>query len=184
MKLDIIEEKIGPSKDIVLMKIAGSLDAHTFSSFSDKLNSIVDGKNYYIIVDFKDLEYISSAGLGVFMTAIGKVRQSKGDIELINLSPKIYKVFGLLGFSKLFNIRNSLDESVGELVKKRTSPETTEKVENARLPEKSPEELPQKFPVNVNCAGCKTIYKIPKAGKFKCTKCGVIFGVDENGKLT
>jgi anti-sigma B factor antagonist len=58
-----------------------------------------------------DLDYISSAGLGVFMGFIEEVREKGGDIKLSNLSQKVYKVFDLLGFPALFEICASEEEA-------------------------------------------------------------------------
>lgn len=58
------------------------------------------------MVNFKELTYISSAGLGVFMGFIEEVRDNKGDIKLTNMTPKIFRVFDLLGFPTLYEIRD------------------------------------------------------------------------------
>jgi anti-sigma B factor antagonist len=44
--------------------------------------------NLSIIVNFKDLDYISSAGLGVFMVFIEEIRSGGGDIKLVEMKPK------------------------------------------------------------------------------------------------
>jgi anti-sigma B factor antagonist len=59
---------------------------------------------FKIIVNFTDLAYISSAGLGVFMGFIENIRENKGDIKLTNMSEKIFRVFDLLGFPTLYQI--------------------------------------------------------------------------------
>jgi len=59
-----------------------------------------------------DLNYISSAGLGVFMGFIEEIREKKGDIKLSNMSDKVFKVFDLLGFPALYQIFK--DESDAE----------------------------------------------------------------------
>jgi len=57
-----------------------------------------------IIVNFKELDYIASAGLGVFMAYIEDVRSIGGDIKLTNMNDKVYNVFDLLGFPTLYDI--------------------------------------------------------------------------------
>lgn len=58
-----------------------------------------------------DLNYISSAGLGVFMGFIEEIRDNKGDIKLSNMPDKVYKVFDLLGFPALYQIFKEEDEA-------------------------------------------------------------------------
>ncbi len=96
-------------ENIVVLNIKGYLDAHTAPMLEQELQSLIDEKQYNIIVNFKDLVYISSAGLGVFMGFIEDIRNNGGDIKLTNMTSKIYRVFDLLGFPTLYDI---LDEEV------------------------------------------------------------------------
>ncbi len=91
-------------KDISILYLSGFLDAHTVNQFEQALSQLVENKRYKIVVNFKELDYISSAGLGVFMGYIEEVRNNGGDIKLSNLSERVYKVFDLLGFPALFEI--------------------------------------------------------------------------------
>ena len=56
------------------------------------------------MVDCGKLTYISSAGLGVFMSFIEEIRELGGDIKLASIAPKVYQVFEVLGFPDLFQI--------------------------------------------------------------------------------
>jgi len=98
--------------DISTLYIKGFLDAHTAPDFEKALQKLVDEKRFKIIVNFKDLSYISSAGLGVFMGFIEDIRKNGGDIKLTTMSPKVFKVFDLLGFPNLYEIYNSEEEAI------------------------------------------------------------------------
>jgi len=89
---------------ISVLYIGGFLDAHTAPDLEDAIQNLIDGDRYKIIVNFKDLNYISSAGLGVFMGFIEHIRDNNGDIKMSNMSPKIFRVFDLLGFPTLYDI--------------------------------------------------------------------------------
>lgn len=89
---------------IEIIQISGYLDAHTAPNLENVLENSIKNKNYQIIVNFSDLDYISSAGLGVFMAFIEDVRQNGGDIKLTNMKEKVFAVFDLLGFPLLFDI--------------------------------------------------------------------------------
>ncbi|MDZ7288324.1 MAG: STAS domain-containing protein [candidate division KSB1 bacterium] len=95
---------------ISILRLKGYLDAHTAPDLESALQKLVDEKRVKIVVNFRDLTYISSAGLGVFMGFIEEVRNNGGDIKLTNMNQKIYRVFDLLGFPTLFEIRE--DESL------------------------------------------------------------------------
>lgn len=100
--------------DVSILYIKGYLDAHTAPDLETEFQKLVDAKKYNIIVNFQDLSYISSAGLGVFMGFIEDIRKNGGDIKLSDMKPKIYRVFDLLGFPTLYDI---LDEEARALEK-------------------------------------------------------------------
>jgi anti-sigma B factor antagonist len=89
---------------ISVLYLSGFLDAHTAPKFEDGLQNLIKENRFKIIVNHRDLDYISSAGLGVFMGFIEEIRNNGGDIKLTNMSQKVFKVFDLLGFPALFEI--------------------------------------------------------------------------------
>ncbi len=102
------------NSDVSILYLKGYLDAHTAPDLETEFQKLVDAKKYNIIVNFQDLNYISSAGLGVFMGFIEDIRKNGGDIKLTDMKPKIYRVFDLLGFPTLYDI---LDEEAKALEK-------------------------------------------------------------------
>ncbi len=90
--------------DINIIYLKGYLDAHTAPVLEDTFSELIKKKRFKVIVNFKELTYISSAGLGVFMAFIEKMRGNNGDIKLTNMSDKVFKIFDLLGFPLLYEI--------------------------------------------------------------------------------
>ncbi|HEY9764876.1 MAG TPA: STAS domain-containing protein [Chroococcales cyanobacterium] len=97
---------------ITVMRVEGFLDAHTAAMLETALDELAEQQCYRVVVDFQKLDYISSAGLGVLMAAITTFRDNHGDLKLAQLPPRIFKVFDLLGFSKLFQIYENEEEAV------------------------------------------------------------------------
>jgi anti-sigma B factor antagonist len=87
-----------------VIDLNGYLDAHTAPQLEQAFQGLLNEKQFNIIVNFRDLIYISSAGLGVFMAFVEDVRNNAGDIKLAEMSPKVYNVFDLLGFPMLYEI--------------------------------------------------------------------------------
>ena len=90
--------------DISILRLKGFLDAHTAPNFEQAIQELIEENRFKIIVSMSDLNYISSAGLGVFMGFIEEIREKEGDIKLSNMTDKVYKVFDLLGFPALYQI--------------------------------------------------------------------------------
>ena len=87
-----------------IIRLEGYLDAHTAPQFEAAIQSEIDANRFQIIVDCAKLTYISSAGLGVFMTFVEEVREQGGDIKICGLVPKVQQVFEILGFSSLYDL--------------------------------------------------------------------------------
>jgi anti-sigma B factor antagonist len=98
--------------DINIIDLKGYLDAHTAPTLENNFTELMKEKKFKIIVNFEDLAYISSAGLGVFMAYIENIRDNKGDIKLTNMSDKVFNIFDLLGFPLLYEIYKKEDEAV------------------------------------------------------------------------
>ncbi len=103
---------------ISVLDLKGYLDAHTAPELEKAFEKQLDDKRYNIVVNFSDLSYISSAGLGVLMQFIEDVRKNEGDIKLSNMSSRVYNVFDLLGFPMLYEIFNEEDEAVKKFLNK------------------------------------------------------------------
>ena len=97
---------------VSIINLRGYLDAHTAPILENNFVDLIDKNRFNIVVDFKELAYISSAGLGVFMAYIEKIRESSGDIKLSGMNDKVYNIFDLLGFPLLYEIFKTESEAV------------------------------------------------------------------------
>lgn len=100
------------SGNAVIMELQGFLDAHTAPELEKTFTELIGKGKYNIVVNFNSLNYISSAGLGVFMAYIDEIRNNHGDIKLTNMQQKVFNVFDLLGFPFLYEIYKDQDEAL------------------------------------------------------------------------
>lgn len=98
--------------DVSVINLKGYLDAHTAPTLENNFSQLIENDKYKIVVNFEDLAYISSAGLGVFMAYIESIRENKGDIKLTNMTDKVFNIFDLLGFPLLYEIYKNEDEAI------------------------------------------------------------------------
>ncbi len=99
-------------EDVIILDIHGELDAHTAPILEKQLQELIEKNYVHIVVNGTGLDYISSAGLGVFMAYIEDIRSKEGDIKISNLKPKVFNVFDLLGFPTLYDIVDEEQEAV------------------------------------------------------------------------
>jgi anti-sigma B factor antagonist len=98
--------------DIEIIDISGILDAHTAIELEESINETIQQGIYKIIISLRNLEYISSAGLGVFMAFIEEIRNKNGDIKFSEMDKKILSIFELLGFNLIFDILSNTEEAI------------------------------------------------------------------------
>lgn len=93
----MFEAKISETKEIVL---SGRFDA----SQVDKARAVFNQITESAVVNFKDLEYISSAGLGVLLAAQKRLNGSGHSLKLIRFNKHVGDVFRYAGFNMIFEI--------------------------------------------------------------------------------
>ena len=99
--MDIPEKKVD---NVCVVSLSGRLDAYVSNEVERKLNSVIDSTQVRLVVNFANLDYISSSGLRVLLAALKKVRKQQGDVKLAALKPYIKEVFDIAGFTQLFNL--------------------------------------------------------------------------------
>ena len=94
--------EIKKNAEETIVELAGRLDTTTAPALDKTIcNDIEDTKN--LVLDFKNLEYISSAGLRVLLSTQKKM-QKNGSMKLINVCEEIMEVFEMTGFADILTI--------------------------------------------------------------------------------
>ena len=110
--MDIHEER----KDgFLVLGLEGRLDAVSSKMFEEKVLALVDGGERRIVIDLSRLDYVSSAGLRVFLVASKRFTAAGGKVVLCSLQEPVKQVFDILGFYSIFSILNSKDEALNSL---------------------------------------------------------------------
>lgn len=100
--------------DITLIRVSGFLDAHTFEELESTISELFADSQYRIIVELSAVDYISSAGAGVFIGALSEARDNGGNIVLMNPTASVREVFDLLGLSQIFTIVSDINKARAE----------------------------------------------------------------------
>ncbi|MFO1019575.1 MAG: STAS domain-containing protein [Planctomycetales bacterium] len=89
------------------------LDEANIQIIGNQLFGMVDADGRKkIVLDFTNVEYLSSAALGKLITLDKKVKAAKGKLRLCNIRPDIYEVFAITRLNKLFDIRDSQEQAL------------------------------------------------------------------------
>jgi anti-sigma B factor antagonist len=97
-----------------VVKVSGRVDSATSPQLAEAIAHINDDGKFKIVIDFSDLDFISSAGLRVLIAALKNSRRyNRGDLVLACLPENIYAVFDLAGFTSIFKIYDDVVTAVG-----------------------------------------------------------------------
>lgn len=107
--------------DIQIIDLRGYLDAHTAPDLENEFNKLIGSDKYNVVVNFDELAYISSAGLGVFMAYVETMREHNGDIKFSNMKDDVYNIFDLLGFPVLYEFFKDENEAIDKFNEKNKS---------------------------------------------------------------
>ena len=88
--------------NVTTLVIKGRVDTTTAPEFESNVDACVEGLEE-LILDCKEIEYISSAGLRVILKA-QKVMNKQGSMKLINVNDTIMEVFDITGFADILTI--------------------------------------------------------------------------------
>jgi anti-anti-sigma factor len=101
--------------DAVVLALSGKLDATTAKTFEKKLLSQIESGERRFVINLAQLDYISSAGLRVFLLAAKRLNSANGKILLSSLHDSVREVFDITGFSSVFCIYGSDDDAIKNL---------------------------------------------------------------------
>jgi anti-sigma B factor antagonist len=94
------------SPDVTLEHVAGWLDAHTFTFMEETIQRLFSEDKVRLAINLADVEYVSSAGAGVFIGTLSESRNRGGNIVLMNPTEAVQEVFDMLGLSQVFKFAN------------------------------------------------------------------------------
>lgn len=107
--MEITQEKVN---DIAVISLSGRLNVTTTAELEQVFTKLLEEKQTKVLVECRELEYISSAGLRVLLTAEKQFKKISGEIALAGLSQNVKQVFEISGFTSIFPIYTTRDEAV------------------------------------------------------------------------
>ena len=99
-----IQKESSDRAGVMIVRVAGFLDAHTYEQLEETIAELFGKNAYKIVVDLAKVEYISSAGAGVFIGALSEAQEHGGNIVLMSPTNNVREVFDLLGLTQIFQV--------------------------------------------------------------------------------
>ncbi|GHV91145.1 anti-sigma factor antagonist [Spirochaetia bacterium] len=149
----------------LVLYLNGYIDTYNSNYFQKRIAKAIEGGFTKLIFQCGGLNYVSSTGIGSFTAFLKSVKPKGGDLVLLEIQPKVYEVFQLLGFSQFFNIKDNLDDSINFF-------RSGSAGDSVSL-----------FPKVFSCPICAKKLKALKPGRFRCSECKTILAIDNAGQV-
>lgn len=112
--IQVSTEIAGSRNHISIIKVGGYIDTTTSSELERALDSLLKQGRFFIIIDLGNVDYISSAGWGIFISEIKSIRENGGDLKLVRMVPDVYEIFELLEFHHILDVYDTVDEAINK----------------------------------------------------------------------
>lgn len=99
----MFDKEIKIDDDIQTVKLTGDLDVYSEEDFKEFIEEKID-VNKDLVFDLKDLDYLDSTGLGMFMLIYNKQKENGKSVKIINTKENIKKLFKITDLSDLFDM--------------------------------------------------------------------------------
>jgi anti-sigma B factor antagonist len=110
-----METNLTQSGDVKILNIAGSLDTNTAPELENEVNAILDTKVERLIFDLKDLAYVSSSGLRVFLMTAKKLMPNKGKLYLAAPNDTVKEILKVSGFDSIIPVSKDVEEALEKI---------------------------------------------------------------------
>ena len=98
-----------------MIVIVGEVDASSSILLDNAIKETIENGSRKIMIDCSSLDYISSAGLGVFMSYIEEMKKNKVKFVVSGLNEKVRHVFEILGLDQLLKITVTKEDGIKSL---------------------------------------------------------------------
>ena len=163
--LKISLEKVDGVPNGLCIYLNGYIDTYNSNFFQKKIQKVVEAGFINLIFNCSSLNYVSSTGIGSFTAFLKMVKPKGGDIVLLEIQPKVYEVFQLLGFSQFFNIKDTTEDAVS-------------------LFKNGAPVVDSVFPKVFACPVCTKRLRATRSGRFRCSECKSILAIDAQGNVS
>ena len=170
----IMLQRIPDAANTLVCTTLGQVDTANSLFFQRQIEKCIAAGYVHIIIDMKEVSYMSSNGIGTLVFLLKHITSIHGTLILARVPSKVLEIFQLLGFDQFFTIIPNLNDAISLVLDS-----FSKEVEGIVLLE----ETAPVFPLVVQCASCNRTLRAPPAGTFRCSACNSVFRVTVAGSV-
>jgi len=108
----VVSVSSGNDAGVSVLKVSGYLDTTTATDLENALFAVLQKGEFKIVVDLSGVNYISSAGWGIFISEIKDIRNHGGDLKLSGMVGDVHEVFQLLEFHSILDAYDTANDAI------------------------------------------------------------------------
>ena len=97
---------------IEVIDVQGEIDMYTAPQLRDLLIDLVSKGSYQLVINLDKVGFLDSAGLGVLVGGLRRVRAHDGSLDLVCTQQRILKILKITGLTEVFGIYETVDQAI------------------------------------------------------------------------
>ena len=110
--MEIQKERVG---DAYVVTVNGRLDGIYSTAFASQVGELITGTNPKILIDFTDIDFVTSAGLRALLLLVKKAKASGSVFALCGVNEQVLEVLDTSGFTAMFSIHSGRAEGLAAM---------------------------------------------------------------------
>lgn len=102
----------GDNNGVKVIKCVGYVDSENSGQLKTVIEDLLKAGNYKLIMDLEKVDYVSSAGWGLFVGYLHEARKNGGDIKICAMKKEVLEIFELLDFVNIFQYFKAVEDAV------------------------------------------------------------------------
>jgi len=95
--------------------VVGAIDAHTFEQFFKAISQLIDAGTLWIVLDFREMHYITSVGMNFLVNLRLQRRKAGGDMILVKPPPEVLNVLQMIGFLEVLVVADTVEAAWAQI---------------------------------------------------------------------
>jgi anti-anti-sigma factor len=110
--MELNKERVGEAH---VVTVTGRLDGIYSTAFANQVGELITGQNPKILIDFTDVDFVTSAGLRAVLLLVKKAKAAGGTFALCGVNEQVREVLDISGFTAMFNIHPARADGLAAL---------------------------------------------------------------------
>jgi anti-anti-sigma factor len=111
--VDFTQEERG---GVLILRVAGRLDAKSSPVLETRIDTFIEAGKLKIVLNFKGVEYLSSAGMRLLLSVTKKLNAKNGSMAVSGVAAEVLDVIKMAGFDRILKIANAEEDAVKMIV--------------------------------------------------------------------